>query len=92
MKTLISKEAPNYSAEIVEHNGEKFKIVSENGNSYWHVKIFVLTLNKDYQPIANEFEIPNTDKVSYISNPEERIKGNRQNLEACKKFIKTVYK
>ena len=91
MKVIVSKEAPNYSSEFVEHNGEKFKISCDNGNAYWHVYLKILTQNKDYQIIAHEGDIPNTAKVSYLDKPEVRIEGNRKNLEACKAFIKKLY-
>jgi len=91
MKVIVSNESPRYSSEFVEHNGEKFKISSENDNAYCHVRVKILTQNKDYQMIAYEEDIPNTVRVKYYDKPEERIEGNKKNLEACKAFIKKLY-
>ena len=91
MKTIIKKESPEYSSEYVEHNGKRFRIYSENGNSYCHVSVMVLTLNGNYDCIARRCDIPNTEKINYLWNEKLRLEGNRKNLEACKEFIKSLY-
>ena len=91
METLVKKESPEYSSEFVEHNGKKFKIFAENGNSYCKIGVRVLTQNGDYEMIATEHDIPNTTKVNRLWREEVRLEGNRKNLEACKEFIKSLY-
>ena len=92
-KVLIKKEAPAHSSETLYDNesGNKFKIVSENGNCYSHLKVYVYTKNGDIACVATEYDIPNYKEVNFIDSAEERIEGNRTNLAAAEEYIKKVW-
>ena len=92
-KVLIQKEAPEYTSETI-YNADgnmKFKIVSENGNSYSHLRIYIYTHNGDLAIVANEYDIPDYKVVSYFHSDEERLADNRANIIAAKKYIKKVW-
>ena len=93
-KVLIKNEAPEYTSETIcdVEGNVKFKIVSENGNAYSHLKVYVYTNNGDIACVATEYDIPNYKEVDYIDSAEERLAGNRANLAAAEEYIKKVWK
>ena len=91
IEVLVKNEAPAYSSEtILVKLGSKYKIVSENGNSYSHLKVYKYTHNGIDQ-IACEYDIPDYKRVDYIWSDASRIAGNRKNIEAAEEYIKKVF-
>lgn len=78
---------------LVSSNGEpvRFKITTENGNSYCYLKVFIQTKNYDLGLIASESEIPGFERVAYYWDDDSRIDANNANIEAGKKFIENVF-
>lgn len=92
-KVLIKNEAPEYTSETIcdVEGNVKFKIVSENGNAYSYLRIYIYTRNGDLAIVANEYDIPDYKAVRYYHSDEERLAGNRANLAAAEKYIKKVW-
>lgn len=91
MKILLSNYKPFYCSEIVTFNGNKFKIVSENGNSYSRLNIEMFTKNGDLGLVAIKYDIPNYKEVSFINSDEKRLELSMENVKAAEEFIKVVY-
>ena len=91
IKVLIKNESPSYSSESILFDGNRYKISSENGNSYSHLRIFRYTQNGDLCQIACEYDIPDYKRVDYIWSDASRIAGNRKNIEAAEEYIKKVF-
>ena len=91
MKRLVKKESVRYSSEVIVFDGNKFKIVAENGNSYCRVYIYIFTKNGDLAIIANKGDIPNATHVDYIWDNDRRMLGNTNNIIAAEEYIKKVY-
>ena len=91
MKKLVSNCKPNYCSEIVVFNGNKFKIVCENGNAYSKLNIEILTKNGDLGLSAIKHDIPNYKDVWFGDNDEKRLKLSMENIVAAEEFIKAVY-
>jgi hypothetical protein len=94
MKVLVKNESPSYSSETIQDvdGNLKFKIVSENGNSHSHLRIYIYTNNGDLALVANEYDISDYRRVDYIDNDARRQEGNKKNLIAAEKYIKKVWK
>jgi hypothetical protein len=92
-KVLIKKEAPEHTSETIYdvEGGIKFKVVSENGNAYSHLKVYVYTKNGDIACVATEYDIPNYKEVNFMHSAEERLADNRANLAAAEEYIKKVW-
>lgn len=92
-KVLIKNEAPEYTSETIydADSNMKFKIVSENGNAYSYLRIYIYTHNGDLAIVANEYDIPDYKAVRYFHSDEERLADNRSNIIAAKKYIKKVW-
>lgn len=91
MKVLVKNESPRYSSETILHKGLKFKIVSENGNAYSHLRLYIYTKNGDLAMIAQEDDVNGYKRVQYHYSNEERILGNTNNIKAAEKYIKAAY-
>lgn len=95
MKTLISNSSASYCSETVMHTFDgkdtRFKIVVENGNCYFRVKILIQTLNGDFALVATEDDIPNLNHISYVSDKERRLAEGLENIVKCKSYIKSVF-
>jgi hypothetical protein len=95
MKTLISNYLPNYSSEVVKFrtDGEdvRFKIVSENGNSYYYLTIAIQTRNRNFENVATFGDIPNVTKIQYHWDDEKRIQVAKENIKLAKKYITKVF-
>jgi hypothetical protein len=94
MKVLVKNESAEYSSETicdVERN-LKFKIVSQNGNAYSYLRIYIYTNNGDIALVANEYDIPDYMEINFIDNDARRQEGNKKNLIAAEKYIKKVWK
>lgn len=91
IKLLIKKESAKLSSESILFNDIKFKIVAENDNNYSHLKIYIHTHNGDLALIANEYDIPNYEKVLYYAKDNIRLSGNAKNIKAAEDYIKKVY-
>lgn len=93
MKVLVKNESPKYSSETIHDvdSNLRFKIVSENGNAYSHLRIYIYTKNGDIALVANEYDIPDYREVNYIDNDARRQEGNKKNLIAAEKYIKKVW-
>lgn len=91
IEILVSNESAGYSSETIAYNGNKLKIVAQNGNSYSHLAVYVYTKNGDLGQIANEYDIPGYKKVDYISSDSIRISGNKNNIKAAENYIKKVF-
>ena len=91
MKTLVSKYSRSYCSETIQQNGNKFKIVSKNDNSYSHLIIYSYTKNGDLEIIATEFDIPNYNFVDYIWSDDKRLDLSKKNIEAAKEYIFNVF-
>ena len=92
MITLYKNHKPSYCSEIVEHNDNKFKIVSENGNCYCYLNIYVFTSTGELAQIANRWDIQNSICVSYILDKDRRLAESIRNIELAKEFILAIYK
>ena len=94
MKVLVKNESPKYSSETIHDvdSNLRFKIVSENGNAYSYLRIYIYTHNGDLAIVANEYDIPDYRRVDYIDNDARRQEGNKKNLIAAEKYIKKVWK
>jgi hypothetical protein len=93
---ILSETINTYAATtflLASFNGEpvRFKITTENGNSYCYLKVFIQTKNYDLGLIASEFEIPGFERVAYYWDDNRRIDTNKANIEAGKKFIENVF-
>ena len=93
LKVLVKKEAPAHSSETLYdiESGNKFKVVSENGNAYSHLRIYVYTNNGDIACVATEYDIPNYEEVNFMDEANERLVGNKANLVAAEEYIKKVW-
>lgn len=91
MKVLVKKELPRYSSETILHKGLKFKIVSENDNSYSHLRLYIYTKNGDLAMIAHEYDINGYKRVDYYNSDEKRLLGNANNIKAAEEYIKAAY-
>jgi hypothetical protein len=95
MKTLISNSSASYCSETVMHTFDgkdtRFKIIVENGNCYFRVKILIQTLNGDFAAVAFEDDIPNLKHISYVSDKEIRLAEGLENIVKCKSYIKSVF-
>lgn len=91
IKVLVKNESPSYSSESILFDGNRYKISSENGNSYSHLRIFRYTQNGDLCQIAGCMDIPNYERVNYISSDDVRLFGNRKNIKAAEEYIKNVF-
>jgi hypothetical protein len=94
MKVLVKNESAGYSSETIQDvdSNLKFKIVSENGNAYSYLRIYIYTNNGDIALVANEYDIPDYREINYIDNDARRQEGNKKNLIAAEKYIKKVWK
>ena len=87
IEVLVNNDAPDYSSETIQVKwGSKYKIVSENGNSYSHLRVYKYTHNGIDQ-IACEYDIPDYKRVDYSWDDDKRMKGNMHNILAAEKYI-----
>ena len=95
MKTLVSNSSPSYCSETVMHRFDgkdtRFKIIVENGNCYFRVKIFIQTLNGDFSLVASEGDIPNLTVIQYHDDNKIRVLEGLKNILKCKSYIKSVF-
>jgi hypothetical protein len=91
IKTLVSKETPRIVSRTIQYNEHKFKIVAENYNSDWKVRIYIHTSTGELSQIADKEDIPETEYVNYCSSDGVRLKGNLTNIAAAEKYIKLIY-
>lgn len=92
IEVKVINQSPAYSSEtVVNASGDKFKIVSENGNCYSRLNIYAYTRNGDIALVACKDDIPNYRRVDYIDNEARRQEGNRKNLLAAEEYIKKVW-
>lgn len=91
IKTLVSKETPQIVSRTIQYNEHKFKIVAENYNSNWKVRIYIHTNTGELSQIADKEDIPGVEYVSYCSSDDVRLKGNLTNVAAAEKYIKLIY-
>lgn len=95
MRTLIENYLPHYSSEVVKFrtDGEnvRFKIVSENGNSYYYLTIAIQTRNRNFENVATFGDIPGVTKIQYHWDDEKRIQVAKENIKLAKKYIIQVF-
>ena len=91
IKILVKNESKSCSSESILFGGRKFKIVAENGNSYSHLCIDAYTMNGDLCQVADEYDIPNYEAVSFLHPDDERLLGNRKNIKAAEEYIRKVF-
>ena len=91
IKVLVKNESKSYSSEFILFGGKKFKIEAENENSYSHLSIYAYTMNGDIRQIANEYDIPNYKRVSFLNSDDERLLGNSKNIKAAEEYIRKVF-
>lgn len=91
IKVLVKNESKSYSSESVLFGVKKFKIEAENENSYSHLSIYAYTMNGDLRQVANEYDIPNYEAVSFLHSDNERLLGNRKNIKVAEEYIRKVF-
>jgi hypothetical protein len=91
IKTLVSNETPQIVSRTIQYNEHKFKIVAENYNNNWKVRIYIHTNTGELSQIADKEEIPGTERVDYCSSEKVRLEGNLANVKAAEKYIKLIY-
>lgn len=91
IKVLVKNERANYSSETLLWKERRYKIVSENGNAYSHLRVYIYTNDGRLNQIACEYDIPCYNAVDYIDNEQTRICGNRRNITAAEEYIKHVF-
>ena len=95
MRTLIENYLPQHSSEVVKFrtDGEnvRFKIVSENGNSYYYLTIAIQTRNRNFENVATFGDIPGVTKIQYHWGDEKRIQAAKENIKLAKKYIIQVF-
>lgn len=95
MRTLIENYLPHYSSEVVKFrtDGEnvRFKIVSENGNSYYYLTIAIQTRNRNFENVATFGDIPGVTQIQYHWDKEKRIQVAKENIKLAKKYIIQVF-
>lgn len=96
IKTLVSKETPQIVSRTIQYNEHKFKIVAENYNRDWKVRIYIHTSTGELSQIADKEDIPGTERVDYWSSfhynsDGVRLKGNLTNVAAAEEYIKLIY-
>lgn len=91
IKTLVSNETPQIVSRTIQYNEHKFKIVAENYNSNWKVRIYIHTNTGELSQIADKEDIPGTERVDYSSSEKVRLEGNLANVKAAEKYIKLIY-
>lgn len=91
IQVLVSNESASYSSETIMYNGNKLKIVAQNGNCYSHLNVNVYTKNGDLGQIANEHDIPGYKHVNYVLDESQRLSGNKANIIAAENYIKKIF-
>jgi hypothetical protein len=97
IKTLVSKETPQIVSRTIQYNEHKFKIVAENYNSNWKVRIYIYTNTGELSQIADKedipktLDIPETEYVNYFRTDRLRLKVNLANVAAAEEYIKLIY-
>jgi hypothetical protein len=97
IKTLVSKETPQIVSRTIQYNEHKFKIVAENYNNNWNVRIYIYTSTGELSQIADKEDIPETvsfiknEYVDYYRSDSVRLKCNLKNIAAAEKYIKLIY-
>ena len=92
MKSLYKKSKYDYCSETVSFNGNKFKVVSKNGNSYCSTTIYIYTKNGELAEIACSSDLNGHNYVNYAYSEQTRLKETLENIEIAKKYIKAIYK
>jgi hypothetical protein len=95
MRTLIENYLHHYSSEVVKFrtDGEdvRFKIVSENGNSYYYLTIAIQTRNRNFENVATFGDIPGVIRIQYHWDDRERIRLAKENIKLAKEYITKVF-
>lgn len=90
MKTLITSFRPSYCSETIEYNGNKFKITSQNGNSYFFLTIELYTPN-GLAKVACAEDIQDSQKIDYVWDALQRLSLGKKNLKVAERYIKAVF-
>lgn len=97
MKVLSKSYKAGYCSEYVSHTSKKgeemfFKISVENGNSYFHLFVRLLTKNNEIDNVvAHANDIDGVEGINYIWDDDRRIDTGKRNIEIVKKWIKKVF-
>ena len=91
IKVLAKNESKSYSSESLTFGENKFKVVAENGNAYSKLSIYAYTMDGGLCLVACSGDIPNYERVNYISSDDVRLFGNRKNIKAAEEYIKNVF-
>ena len=95
MKVLYENYKPDYASEMVMHTvdgtDKRFKIICENGNCYFRIRIYIQTLNGDFVQIANQDDVNGTEYINYMWTDEERMSYAAGNIAVAKSYIKKVF-
>ena len=81
IKVLVKNESPSYSSESILFDG----------NAYSKLSIYAYTMDGGLCLVACSGDIPNCERVNYISSDNVRLLGNRKNIKAAEEYIKKVF-
>ena len=91
IKVLVKNESKSYSSETITWNGNKSKIVAENGNAYSKLQVYVYKQDGDLGLIATSGDIAQYIPVNYIWDDAERLRVSRYNIKVAESYIKKVF-
>ncbi len=95
IKVLSNTMTPSYATEFVnvtiDGRDHRMKIVAENGNSYSHLKVYIVNIDSGLHLLASDEDIPGYKYVDYYISDNKRIDKNAANIEAAKNWIKQVF-
>ena len=93
--TLVSNYTAQYASvtiiKKVDGKNVRFKIRTENGNSYFRAYIDVQTSDYSWKTLYNEQDIVGLTRVEYYENNITRLSLNRKNIDIMINFLNKVY-
>lgn len=95
IKVLSNTMTAGHATEfvIVKTDGydRRMKIVVENGNAYSRLQVYTVNIETGLHLLASNEDIPGYKHIYYSSSDNERISGNKANIEAAKNWLKQVF-
>ena len=92
---LVSNYTAQYASvtiiKKVDGKDIRFKIRTENGNSYFHAYIEVQTSDYSWKTLYNEQDIVGLTRVEYYADNITRLLLNRKNIDSMINFLNKVY-
>ena len=89
--TMTPSQATEFVSVTIDGQARRMKIYAENGNCYSRLQVYTVDMETGLHLLASNDDIPGYKHIYYYHSDNERIDGNKANIEAAKNWIKQVF-